>query len=47
MFRLPENDQLVVYTVRKDNPFLEYQHPFPLMEGPSIHPLKNKKMLKF
>jgi len=38
MYALPENGQLDVYTVQKDTPFLEYQHPFPLMEGPNgIH----------
>jgi len=38
MHELPENDQLDVYIVQKDTPFLEYQHPFPQMEGPNRHP---------
>lgn len=40
MLGLPEQDQLHVYIVPKDTPFLEYQHPFPLIEGPDIHPLQ-------
>lgn len=44
MFTLPENDQLDVYTVQKDTPFLEYQHPFPLREGPNIIHYNNNKM---
>ena len=42
MSEVPENDQLGAYTVQKDTPFLEYQHPFPLKEGPNVHPLQTK-----
>lgn len=38
MIELPENSQLDVYIVQKDTPSPEYQRPFPLMEGPIIHP---------
>lgn len=38
MYELPENDLRDAYTVQKDIPFPEYQHPFPLTEGPNRHP---------
>lgn len=32
--KVPENDQLDVYTVQRDNPFHEYQHPSLQKEDP-------------
>ncbi len=38
----PENDQLDVYTAQRDIPFLEYQHPSPLKEGPKLYITQNQ-----